>query len=82
VQGSEEEKAEAAKHFADINHAYETLSDAEKKEIYDRYGEDGLKQHEGEGGSLAEPPSPCLAPSTRQPQVPAAAARPGCVVSL
>lgn len=26
VQGSEEQKAEAAKRFAEINHAYETLS--------------------------------------------------------
>lgn len=26
--------------------AYEILSDAKKREIYDRYGEDGLKQHQ------------------------------------
>jgi DnaJ-related protein SCJ1 len=26
------------------------LTDEEKKEIYDRYGEDGLKQHEQRGG--------------------------------
>lgn len=26
------------------------LSDAEKRKIYDRYGEEGLKQHEGGGG--------------------------------
>ncbi len=30
--------------------AYEVLSDAEKRKIYDRYGEEGLKQHEGGGG--------------------------------
>lgn len=25
--------------------AYEVLSDSEKRQIYDRYGEEGLKQH-------------------------------------
>eukprot|EP00877_Chromochloris_zofingiensis_P008641 jgi/Chrzof1/402/Cz01g14160.t1 len=50
VTGTEEEKKEAAKHFADINHAYETLSDPEKKNIYDTYGEEGLRQHAGQQG--------------------------------
>lgn len=36
----------AAEKFAEIARAYEVLSDDEKKSIYDRYGEDGLKQHE------------------------------------
>jgi DnaJ-class molecular chaperone len=48
VTGTEEEKAEAAKQFAEINHAYETLSDAEKRQIYDQYGEEGLRQHAGQ----------------------------------
>lgn len=30
--------------------AYEVLSDGEKRSIYDRYGEDGLKQHAASGG--------------------------------
>lgn len=30
--------------------AYEVLSDEEKRKIYDRYGEDGLKQHSQGGG--------------------------------
>lgn len=48
VTGTEQEKQEAAKHFAEINHAYETLSDAEKRQIYDQYGEEGLRQHAGQ----------------------------------
>lgn len=50
VQGSEQEKKEAAQKFADISHAYEVLTDAKKREIYDRYGEEGLKQMGGGGG--------------------------------
>ncbi|KAK9281289.1 hypothetical protein L1049_004186 [Liquidambar formosana] len=45
-QGNEE----ANKRFADINNAYEVLSDSEKRNIYDRYGEEGLKQHAASGG--------------------------------
>lgn len=48
VKGSDREAA--SKKFAEINHAYEVLSDAEKRRVYDRYGEEGLKQHEGRGG--------------------------------
>jgi DnaJ-class molecular chaperone len=48
VTGTEAEKQEAAKHFAEINHAYETLSDTEKRNIYDQYGEEGLRQHAGQ----------------------------------
>ncbi|KAI0322621.1 hypothetical protein OF83DRAFT_1167486 [Amylostereum chailletii] len=33
--------------FVEIAHAYEVLSDSEKRRIYDQYGEDGLKAHEG-----------------------------------
>ncbi|KAF7804904.1 DnaJ protein ERDJ3B [Senna tora] len=45
-QGNEE----ANKRFAEINNAYEVLSDSEKRSIYDRYGEEGLKQHAASGG--------------------------------
>mmetsp|Transcript_3503 Transcript_3503/g.12626 ORF Transcript_3503/g.12626 Transcript_3503/m.12626 type:complete len:345 (+) Transcript_3503:113-1147(+) len=41
---------EAAKKFADVNNAYEVLSDPEKRKIYDRHGEEGLKQHQQQGG--------------------------------
>ncbi|PSS06204.1 DnaJ protein like [Actinidia chinensis var. chinensis] len=45
-QGNEE----ANKKFAEINNAYEVLSDSEKRSIYDRHGEEGLKQHAASGG--------------------------------
>ncbi|XP_076952252.1 dnaJ protein ERDJ3B-like [Bidens hawaiensis] len=45
-QGNEE----ANKKFAEINNAYEVLSNSEKRKIYDRYGEEGLKQHAAGGG--------------------------------
>lgn len=41
---------EANKRFAEINNAYEVLSDNEKRNIYDKYGEEGIKQHMASGG--------------------------------
>lgn len=41
---------EANKKFADISNAYEVLMDSEKRNIYDRHGEEGLKQHAANGG--------------------------------
>ena len=49
VQGTEEEKKAAADKFAQVSHAYEVLMDPEKRAVYDRYGEEGLKNH-GAGG--------------------------------
>lgn len=40
----------AAEKFAEIARAYEVLSDEEKKTIYDRHGEEALKQHEQRQG--------------------------------
>nr|GEV85533.1 DnaJ protein ERDJ3B-like [Tanacetum cinerariifolium] len=48
-QGNED----ANKKFAEINNAYEVLSNSEKRGIYDRYGEEGLKQHAAGGGGGA-----------------------------
>jgi len=42
----------AAEKFQEISHAYEVLSDNEKREVYNQYGEEGLK--EGGGGFSAE----------------------------
>lgn len=41
---------EATKKFAEINNAYEVLSDKEKRGIYDQYGEEGLREHQQGGG--------------------------------
>jgi len=45
-----ENREEAAKKFKDINEAYDILSNKDKKEIYDKYGEEGLKNGGGMGG--------------------------------
>ncbi|PVU97586.1 hypothetical protein BB559_001977 [Furculomyces boomerangus] len=39
--------AKDAEKFKEISHAYDILSDSQKREVYDRYGEEGLS---GEGG--------------------------------
>ncbi|KAJ1815942.1 DnaJ- protein scj1, partial [Coemansia sp. RSA 2599] len=41
---------EAHERFIELAEAYEVLSDDEKREIYNRYGEEGLKNQGGAGG--------------------------------
>jgi len=58
--------------------AYEILSSDEKRRIYDRYGEDGLKQHDaqgGGGGGAADIFSQCA-------RRPAGVCRPGSAATL
>ncbi|KAL9593978.1 MAG: hypothetical protein Q9219_007283 [cf. Caloplaca sp. 3 TL-2023] len=44
----------AAEKFKEISHAYEVLSDPQKRQIYDQYGEEGLEQGGAGGGMAAE----------------------------
>lgn len=41
---------DATDKFANVNNAYEVLSDPDKRNIYDKYGEEGLKQQGAGGG--------------------------------
>lgn len=51
---------EAERLFLEVGQAYEILSDSEKRQIYDRHGEEGLKRHAqqqgaGGGGGFHDP---------------------------
>ncbi|KIM56917.1 hypothetical protein SCLCIDRAFT_1219951 [Scleroderma citrinum Foug A] len=45
----------AEEKFVEIAHAYEVLSDENKRRIYDQFGEDGLRAHEGGHQQYANP---------------------------
>ncbi|KLO89906.1 putative YDJ1-mitochondrial and ER import protein [Fusarium fujikuroi] len=45
---------DAEEKFKEISHAYEILSDSQKRQIYDQYGEAGLEGGAGGGGMAAE----------------------------
>jgi len=51
-----DDQEEAKQKFHKISTAYEVLKDKEKREIYDRHGEEGLKQQaHGRGGGFSDP---------------------------
>ena len=42
--------------FVAVSQAYEILSDAEKRQIFDRHGEEGLKRHQSGQSAAAHDP--------------------------
>ncbi|KAI7865896.1 ATPase GET3 [Spinellus fusiger] len=46
------ENPTAGDKFKEISHAYEILSDAEKRQLYDQFGEEGLNGQGGMGGGM------------------------------
>ena len=53
---NKENKEEASTKFKEISNAYNVLTDPQKKQIYDKYGEEALKQGGGGPGGMGVDP--------------------------
>lgn len=54
-KGSDDEKQKFNDRFKKISHAYDILKDKEKRQHYDRFGEEGVQQMGGGGGFNSDP---------------------------
>lgn len=61
-QGRSEREPNAAERFLAISRAYQILADKEKRAVYDRYGEDGVRRFEA-GEPPAQPDAGAHAPA-------------------